>query len=79
MSLSEAKRKKQIGAANAAFSVGNSWAFARRFRLRVKGFASKEQDTPLKEQDCHLKAKGRHTVSVLNDFFTVGSSFRSEA
>ncbi len=55
---SEAKRKEPIGAAMAAFSVGNSWAFACRNQLRVKGMALRKEDTPLKEQDRHLNVEG---------------------
>ena len=50
--------KEPIGAAMAVFSVGNSWAFARRNRFRVKGQPLKEQDTPLKDQDRHMKEQG---------------------
>ena len=35
--------------------IGNSWAFARRNRFRVKALPLKEQDNALKEQGRHLK------------------------
>ena len=68
--------KEPIGAAKAAFSVGNSWAFAYRNRLRVKGLTLKEQDTPMKEQACHLRVKG-HEFPMESPFSKI--LFRSEA
>ena len=51
--------KEQFRAAKAAFSVGNSWVFACRFRLSVEGRDLREQDIPLKEQDRHLRVEGQ--------------------
>ena len=55
--LQKRSAKEPIGAAKAAFSVGNSWSFARRNRLSVKGLALKEQELQLKEQDRPLRVK----------------------
>ena len=53
-------RKELIGAANAAFSIGNNWAFAHRNRFRVKGLRLREQGLALKEQDRRVKVKDHH-------------------
>jgi len=54
---SEAERKELIRAATAAFVVGNSWAFARRIRNRVKGPRVNVKDLTLIVKDCYLKVK----------------------
>ena len=70
----ETKRKKTNWASQAAFSVGNNWAFARRNRIRVKGMRLKEQDSVMKEQAYHISEQ-----AYFRAFFSGGFTHRSEA